>query len=127
MEIKLFIPVINVPSTINEEGINEYIINEIKKYYPDFGKNIYEISKGTGDLSIDDGYTVKSSVGLDSYIIVRKNTKITLIDEDTKIKIETTVDSIPEDTELVVKQVMDEKELKNIKKMLEEKIVKFKG
>lgn len=127
LEIKLFIPVINVPSTINEEGINEYIINEIKKYYPDFGKNIYEISKGTGDLSIDDGYTVKSSAGLDSYIIVRKNTKITLIDEDTKIKIETTVDSIPEDTELVVKQVMDEKELKNIKKMLEEKIVKFKG
>ena len=39
-----------------------------------------------------------------------------------KIKIEITVDSIPEDTELVVKQVMDEKELKNIKKMLEEKI-----
>lgn len=119
------VPVINVPSTIATADINNYVINEIIKYYPEFGNNIYEISEGTGDMDIIDGYTVKSSKGKDSYIIIRKNTKTVLKDVKTNVKLEAMVEYLSEDTELLVKQIVEGEEYNNIKEQLKNKSKKF--
>ena len=125
LELQFFVPVVNVPSTISDEKINDYVTNEIIKCYPEFENTINEIQKGTGEFYIKDGYTVKTTEGKDSYIIIRKNTKTILNDENTKIKLEATVESVPEDTKLIVKHIKDNEEYDNVKKKIENKTAKF--
>lgn len=125
LELQFFVPVVNVPSTISDEKINNYVTNEIIKCYPELENTINEIQKGTGELNIKDGYTVKTTEGKDSYIIIRKNTKTILNDENTKIKLEATVESVPEDTKLIVKYIKDNEKYDNVKKKIENKTVKF--
>lgn len=126
MGLECTVPVINIPSTIAKENLNSYVIEEISKYYKDFGSKIYEITKGTKDLNITDGYIVKSKeTEIDNYIILRKNTKTKLIDNNSGVKLETNVEVVPEDTELVVKKILDGKEYDNIKEILKGKTNKF--
>ena len=61
LELQFFVPVVNVPSTISDEKINNYVTNEIIKCYPELENTINEIQKGTGELNIKDGYTVKTT------------------------------------------------------------------
>lgn len=120
------VPVINIPSTISEKNLDSYVIKEISKYYNDFGSNIYEITKGTKDFNITDGYTVKSKeAGRDNYIILKRNTKTNLIDNNSDVKLDANVEAVPEDTELVVKKILDGKEYENIKEILKDKTNKF--
>ena len=46
-------------------------------------------------------------------------------DENTKIKLEATVESVPEDTKLIVKYIKDNEKYDNVKKKIENKTVKF--
>ncbi len=120
------VPVINIPSTIKDEEINNYVIKEIVKYYPDFGNNIYDISKGTGEMNILDGYTVKTTEGIDSYIIIRKNTKNMIEDSKTNVRIEGHIEYIEEGTQLIVKEISNGECYNYIRKQLENKSEKFK-
>lgn len=120
------VPFINIPSTISEENIDNYVVEEISKYYKDFGSNIYEIIKGTNNLNITDGYTVKSKkAGRDNYIILKRNTKTKLIDNNSGVKLDANVEVVPEDAELVVKKILDGKEYDNIKEILKNKTNNF--
>lgn len=120
------IPVVNVPSTIAEEKVNDYVIELIKKYYPEYGNTITKIEKGTqgltqqyGEIDIPNSYTIYGS-DMESYIIIRKEKAVTSSDNETKIKFETTSTVVPEDTKLVVDEVKEENTLNKIKETLKE-------
>ena len=69
------IPVINVPSTVEDAELNNYLKELITKSYKDFGEGITKIEKGTKDVAgieITNGYTITSDYGMESCIIVKK-------------------------------------------------------
>lgn len=120
------IPVVNVPSTIAEEKVNDYVIELIKKYYPEYGNTIIKIEKGTqgltqqyGEIDIPNSYTIYGS-DMESYIIIRKEKAVTSLDNETKIKFETTSTVVPEDTTLKVEEIKEETTLNTIKESLKE-------
>lgn len=91
------VPVINVPNTVSDSQLNDYIIQEITKYYyKEDGESIYRIEQGT-DLNITNGYTVYASNiyedEIKSYIIVNRESE-----EQQKSISECTIENIEEKT-----------------------------
>lgn len=119
------IPVIEVPSIIKEDNIKDYVKNEITKYYKEFGSKIYSIEKGTGDLDVKDGYTIKSEYGRDSYVIIRKNTTTKLEDNELEIKLIAPVEAISEDTKLITKKIESGNDYDKVQKLLEKEVNKL--
>lgn len=120
------VPVIDVPATVSDSELNNYITTILKRYYTsDFLKEVVSITKGATitdaanhttnpwTKEVKDGYTVKATfAGLgteDSYIIVhREQPKIdtvTRTDTNTNVKLESSTDVIPADTQLVVEKL----------------------
>lgn len=125
------VPVINVPSTISDSEINDYIKNRITKSYKEYGEQITKIEKGTKDVAhidIPDGYTVYSNRGYESVVIVRKEKVTEPVKKEettTKIKLEADTTVIPEDTVLNTKEIKEEKTLKTVKESLKEVSTKY--
>ena len=93
------IPVITVPSNINDNEVNDYIKNLIKTYYNDYGNKITNITKGATiyytmeeKIEIANGYTIIANGEKDSYIIVKKEKS------PTKDISKCTVNTIPNQT-----------------------------
>lgn len=120
------VPVINVPSTISDSELNNYIKNIITKSYKEYGEQITKIEKGTKDVAhidIPDGYTVYSNRGYESVVIVRKEKVTEPVKKEettTKIKLEADTTVIPSNTVLETKEVKEEKTLKVVKESLKE-------
>ena len=119
-------PVINVPSTISDSELNNYIKNIITKSYKEYGEQITKIEKGTKDVAhidLPDGYTVYSNRGYESVVIVRKEKVTEPVKKEettTKIKLEADTTVIPSNTVLETKEVKEEKTLKVVKESLKE-------
>lgn len=121
------IPVINVPSSFDENEVNKYVINMLKEHYKEYGDGVTSITKGVTEefekfSDIPDIYTVNApeeNYG-NSIIIIRKEQPVTSSDNETKIKFETTSTVVPEDTKLVVDEVKEESTLTTIKDAIKE-------
>lgn len=113
MGSEVSVPVINVPNTVSESEINNYVISQITKYNKDLGKYISSITKGTKNidymkLDIPDGYTVTLTETTDvslnvGAVIIRRDKTVAKTDETTKVKLNTNTDIVPADTILVAK------------------------
>ena len=110
------IPLINVPANIKESEMNDFLISEINRYFPEESKYIVRIEKGArtyDGTSVDNGYTVYFNYnGIESgdCAIVRRETEkepinINSQDNKTNIKLETDTSVVPEDTTLVVEKI----------------------
>lgn len=107
-----FIPVINIPSTINDNEVNDYVIGQLEKYYKYemYDVNITDIKKGIPAdeiKNIDNGYTIFYNDGIQEYVIVKREELININSQDTttNIKLETNTSVVPEDTTLVVEKI----------------------
>ena len=128
------IPVINVPNSIKDTDIKDYVINNIKTYNKEFAEGITEIEKGIGlnniyYKDIEEGYTVNSTTGqgelISNVIIIRKEKNIETIDKTTNIKLDTTTDIVPSNIVLETKEIKEEKILDEVKKNLKDVSDKF--
>lgn len=126
MGSEIAVPVINVPSTISDSELNNYIKNIITKSYKEYGEQITKIEKGTKEVAlmdIPDGYTIYSNRGYESVVIVRKEKVTEPVKKEettTKIKLEADTTVIPANTILEIKEVKEEKTLKVVKESLKE-------
>ena len=118
-------PVINVPSTVADSEINNYIINAIKEYYPDYASKITGIEKGAKYepySNISNIYTITSNIAdtelNESYVIVKTTPKITLDNKETNIKLETAEGVIPSNTVLEVAPITEGATFDTVKKAL---------
>ena len=76
------VPVINVPSSVKDSELNNYLKEIITKANTAFGEKITSITKGATvkngsisnpyEIEIPNGYTIKSDYGMESAVIVRK-------------------------------------------------------
>ncbi len=126
------VPVIKVPSSVNEEQFNSYIIDILKRYNKGYLKEVLSITKGAtinnGSWSkqVADGYTVKAKFNgdetVDSYIIVRREqpvqTPVTTTDTNTNIKLEATNGVVPDNVVLDVESITKGNAYTNVKKVL---------
>ena len=113
------IPVINVTQIENNSILKEEVVNEVKKYYPDYAKLISTVEKGLTDKNmvntdryqgIKDLYTIKLSTTKhpNSLVIIRKaDSSIQLKDEVTDIRINTDTTVLPADTQLVANEIKE--------------------
>lgn len=120
------IPVVNVPDTVTDDKLNEYVINEIKKHYPEYSTHITGISKGcTIDYmqkyaEVEDIYTINVKDEAESLIIIRKDTSsFASTDTKTNIKLEAKEGIIPSNTKLEVIQITEGKTYNTVKSILE--------
>lgn len=122
MKGEITVPVIDVPQNIEDSQLNEYIIEQIAQYYPEYTKRITKIVKGTNDYltEIPNGYTITDSTNQNCYIIVRKkqNSSLQIKDETTNIKIDTDTTVLPANTKLVVKELKEGETYKVAEKLL---------
>ncbi len=122
MEGEITVPVIDVPQNIEDNQLNEYIIEQIAQYYPEYAKRITKIVKGTTDYvtEIPNGYTIIDSSNSNCYIIVRKkqDSSLQIKDETTNIKIDTDTTVLPANTKLVVKELKEGETYKVAEKLL---------
>lgn len=128
------VPVINVPSTISDNEINNYVISQITKYNKEFGENITNIEKGNKlkygeDIDVENGYTifVKNLADIEgNYIIIRKE-KTEIVEEDTTtgIKLETDTKIVPENTVLETKKVTESKTIQIVEESIKDVSTKF--
>lgn len=112
-----FVPVININRFVN---LKEAVINEVKKYYPDYAKLIMNVEKGITDENIsyvdryeniENLYTIKvaTNEAPNSFVIIRIiDSLLQIKDKTTNIKIDTDTTVLPADTKLVVKELKEE-------------------
>lgn len=139
------VPVINVPNTVPDNEIKDYVINQIAKYVPEYASNITKIEKGTKNKNIGDsnllnydipnGYTVYSKDIMNDgketeyiateYIIINRETtndttdnNVTLVDDKTNIKLEASSGVVPSNTVIEVTLVTKGTVYNNVKKIL---------
>lgn len=128
----VMIPVINVPNTISDDKLNDYVVNLIKNTYSEYGNHITGITKGANGeyvkeyANIPNIYTVNVENECESLIIVRKNNNsINLTDSTTDIKLETSEGVIPSNTVLEVASITEGTTYNTVKTALAN-ISKFK-
>ena len=127
------VPVINVPSSVKDSELNNYLKEIITKANTAFGEKITSITKGATvkngsisnpyEIEIPNGYTIKSDYGMESAVIVRKEKATEPVKKEestTKIKLEADTTVIPSNTVLETKEVKEEKTLKVVKESLKE-------
>lgn len=127
------VPVINVPSSVKDSELNNYLKEIITKANTAFGEKITSITKGATvknssisnpyEIEIPNGYTIKSDYGMESAVIVRKEKVTEPVKKEestTKIKLEADTTVIPSNTVLETKEVKEEKTLKVVKESLKE-------
>lgn len=132
------VPVINVPSSVKDSELNNYLKEIITKANTAFGEKITSITKGATvknssisnpyEIEIPNGYTIKSDYGMESAVIVRKEKVTEPVKKEettTKIKLEADTTVIPEDTVLNTKEIKEEKTLKTVKESLKEVSTKY--
>ena len=141
------IPIINIPDTIKDDEIKQYIIETITKYNSEYGTNISKIEKGIKDkdktglnIDIPNGYTIYTNFTEDdryiSYVIVKgkdiqdttseDSSTITLTDNATNVKMNAKGGVLPSNTKLEVNPITKGKTFNNIKNLLHtEKITVF--
>ena len=111
-----FVPVIDVPNTISEEDLKEYVLSIINNY---INKSGYQepvestqctLKKGATVKGVDipNGYTITFN-GTDSYdlIIRQEESTLQIKDETTNIKIDTTTAVLPANTQLVANEIKE--------------------
>lgn len=123
-------PSINVPSTVADSELNNYIINAVKEYYPEYANRITKVEKGansnTAFSNIPNIYTISTDTQYDeSYLIVKTTPKITLDNTETNIKLETSEGVIPSNTILEVASITEGTTYNTVKTALTN-ISKFK-
>lgn len=128
----VMIPVINVPNTISDDKLNDYVVNLIKNTYSEYGNHVTGITKGANGeyvkeyANIPNIYTVNVENECESLIIVRKNNNsINLTDSTTDIKLETSEGVIPSNTVLEVAPITEGTTYNTVKTALAN-ISKFK-
>ncbi len=112
----ILVPVIDVPNTINEEDLKEYVLSIINNY---INKSGYQepvestqctLKKGATVKGVDipNGYTITFN-GTDSYdlIIRQEESTLQIKDEATNIKIDTTTAVLPVNTKLVADEIKE--------------------
>ena len=133
-----FIPVIIVPNSVLDNELEQYVISEIKKYYPEYGNLIVSVEKGITDSrminvdiykTMDDIYTIKvlENKEPNCFIFVKKAkaTKITETDKTSNIKLETTTAVVPENTKLVAEKVTNGDNYNTVVEVLGNDVSKF--
>lgn len=130
-----FIPAINIPNTINDNEVNDYVIEQIEKYYKDLFEindiSITDIKKGAtiNDEEITNGYTIYFNNSESDYVIVivkrEEPTDINSKDTTTNIKLETDTSVVPEDTKLVVEKITTGESYNTVVATLGDTIDKF--
>lgn len=113
-----YIPYLEVPNSIKDNELTEYVITSIKQHNPEYASKITKIQKGAKITSIygknyevSNGYTVHTSTGNDSIIILKRVKNTSEIDkEDT-----TTNDK---NMKLVTNKVTDKTILERVKTAL---------
>lgn len=130
---ELTVPVINIPNTVADSEVKDYVINLIKKNNKTFGDSITKIEKGTNGLKFDipNGYTIYYDYGYDvaeSYVIINgidniedttdNTSNIELTDNKTNIKLETNDSVVPSNTVLEVQPITEGTTFNNIKRVL---------
>lgn len=132
------VPVINVPSSVKDSELNNYLKEIITKANTAFGEKITSITKGATvkngsisnpyEIEIPNGYTIKSDYGMESAVIVRKEKATEPVKKEettTKIKLEADTSVIPANTVLNTKEVKDEKVLNTVKESLKDIATKY--
>lgn len=132
------VPVINVPSSVKDSELNNYLKEIITKANTAFGEKITSITKGATvknssisnpyEIEIPNGYTIKSDYGMESAVIVRKEKATEPVKKEektTKIKLEADTTVIPSDTVLNTKEIKEEKTLNTVKESLKEVSTKY--
>lgn len=133
------VPVLNIPSTVADEDVFDYVVSKIAEYVPEVAEDIDRIEKGTKDLynlgiDIPDGYTVffkTHGYCDDGAVIIKKeeaNTLVQDIDDTTNIKLDSDTSVIPANTVLECEKITANNEISNIKTIIavdEEKFVAY--
>ena len=107
------IPVINVPKTMPDNELSEYVINQYKDWSMDYGSKIIGIEKGDNVTNeygkIPNIYTVKVTENSpDALIIIRRtDSSLQLKDESTNIRVDTDTTVLPENTQLIVNELKE--------------------
>lgn len=111
-----FIPVINVPSNINDNDLKDYIKEQLNNKYTNIllNKNFDTIKKGAklDNVDIIDGYTMTSTTPegsqYEEIIIINRNTENGIYtDTETNIKLDTTTSAVPQNTRIIAKNVTE--------------------
>lgn len=133
------VPVLNIPSTVADEDVFNYVVSKIAEYVPEVAEDIDRIEEGTKDLyklgiDIPDGYTVffkTHGYCDDGAIIIKKeeaNAPVQDIDDTTNIKLDSDTSVIPANTVLECEKITANNEISNIKTIIavdEEKFVAY--
>ena len=121
-----FIPVVDVPASVTDKELNDYVVKEVNKIY-DYNEYGYvSISKKADNI-----YKLNSESKLKDYytceIMVKreKATAVTNTDADTKIKLDTTSAVVPKGTTLVAEKVTSGDNYNTVVKAVEEDLSKF--
>lgn len=126
IENTTFIPVVNVPASITDKELNDYVITEVNKLYNYNEYGYVSISKKADNI-----YKLNSESKLKDYytceIMVKreKATAVTNTDADTKIKLDTTSAVVPEGTTLEAKEVKSGSNYNVVVKAVENEVDKF--
>ena len=137
-----YVTSINIPSTVTDNELNDYIINAIKKYNQEYASKITKIEEGINgnENDICEGYftelisntsniyTITSATpsgSMSEYIIVKRTSNYTLNDTKTNIKLETANGVIPSNTVLEVAPITEGTTYNTVKTALTN-ISKFK-
>lgn len=115
------VPVVNVPSNISNDNLKDYVIDEIKKYYPEYATHITSINKGATcyERNIKDGYTINTDNNNNSSIIIRKEiAPVTKKDTTTNITLQADTNIVPANTVLEVEPVTEGKTYNTVKTVL---------
>ena len=110
-------PVINVTKVETNVNLKEEVVNEVKKYYPEYASYITDVRKGVPsweDESIYENneyvYTIEipNDKEISSTIILKEtNNMLQLKDETTNIQIDTTTAVLPANTQLVANEIKE--------------------
>lgn len=137
-----YITSINIPSTVTDNELNDYIINAIKKYNQEYASKITKIEEGINgnENDICEGYftelisntsniytitSTTTSGSMSEYIIVKRTSNHILNDTKTNIKLETANGVIPSNTVLEVEPITEGTTYNTVKTTLTN-ISKFK-
>ncbi len=120
IEQALLIPVINVPSSISDDEMNDYILEKVEETNSDYVSLIKSIEKGLTDIQkvgkninynnivsdLDNIYTLNTGDSQSSWIIInREKSSIQIKDETTNVILYTDTTVLPSDTQLIVTEI----------------------